>query len=182
VSAVALLSVGAVQADLVTNGGFEAGNFTAWTETGDTSFNGVQCPGPDFSVQSGNCSAFFGPVGTLGGISQALATVAGAYYDISFWLEPDGGTVSQFIFNWDGGLAELSLSDMLASGFVKYSFLLPATTANTSLSFSFRDDVGFINLDSVTVNAASAVPEPGTLSLALAGLALVGVAAKRRRR
>ena len=72
----------------------------------------------------------------------------------------------------------LALTNMPASGYVEYSFDLIASSANTSLSFSFRDDPGFLYLDSVTV-AAAAVPEPGTL--ALAGLAIVGLAATRRR-
>jgi hypothetical protein len=32
-------------ANIVTNGSFETGDFTGWTLSGDTTFNGVQCPG-----------------------------------------------------------------------------------------------------------------------------------------
>ncbi|HUP08840.1 MAG TPA: PEP-CTERM sorting domain-containing protein [Caldimonas sp.] len=177
VGAAAMLLVGAVHANLVTNGGFETGNLTGWSLTGNTSFIGVQCPGPSSAVQSGNCSGFFGPVGSLGGIAQTLATVAGATYDISFWLSSDGGIPSQFVFNWDGGAPELSLSNMPASGFVQETFHLAASSTNTSLSFSFRDDPGFIYLDTVSVTQ---VPEPGTLALAV--LALGGLAATRRRK
>lgn len=180
VTAAALLLGGGAHANIVSNAGFETGDFTGWTQTGDTTFNGVQCPGAGF-VQSGNCDAFFGPVGTLGGITQNLSTVAGTFYDISFWLDPDGANPSQFIFNWDGGAAELSLSNMPDTGFVEYNFHLLASSATTSLSFSFRDDAGFIFLDTVTVNAATtSVPEPTTL--ALAGLAILGLAVTRRRR
>jgi len=177
----ALLLAGAVHADLVVNGGFETSDFTGWTQTGDTGFSGVVCSAsPSTSIQSGNCSALFGPVGALGGISQTLATLAGATYDISFWLLPDGGDPSQFIFNWDGGAAELSLSSMPGSpAFIHYQFELAASSANTSLSFSFRDDSGFLVLDSVTVNpAATAVPEPG--SLALISLALLAATGSTR--
>ena len=66
-------SAGAVS--IVTNGGFETGSFTGWTQTGNTTFNGVQCPGPGPTVHGGNCSAFFGPIGSTGGISQTLVTI-----------------------------------------------------------------------------------------------------------
>ena len=81
----------------IINGGFETGDFTGWTPTGDETFNGVQCPGPGSpAVFQGNCSAFFGPVGTLGGISQTLdSLIVGNAYTISFAFEPDGGHALQ---------------------------------------------------------------------------------------
>ena len=39
---------------VLVNGGFETGDFTGWTQTGNTTFNGVQCPGPGPTVFSGN--------------------------------------------------------------------------------------------------------------------------------
>ena len=58
-------------ANLVVNGGFETGNFSGWTQTGNTGFGGVECPGAGF-VEEGSCDAFFGPVGSVGGISQTV--------------------------------------------------------------------------------------------------------------
>ena len=74
VSAGLMAFVTPVQASLVTNGGFETGDFAGWSQTGDTTFNGVQCPGPDPSVYEGNCSAFFGPSFSVGGIEQTIGT------------------------------------------------------------------------------------------------------------
>ena len=43
--ATALVFCNPARADLVTNGGFETGDFTGWTQTGNTAFDGVLCPG-----------------------------------------------------------------------------------------------------------------------------------------
>ena len=101
--ATALVFCNPARADLVTNGGFETGSFSGWTGTGNTVFNGVTCPGPGATVHGGNCAAFFGPVGSTGGISQNLATTPGTTYRIDFFFLPDGGNPSSFQRNirWD---------------------------------------------------------------------------------
>src|SRR5438874_8646968 len=82
-------------AELVTNGSFETGDFTGWTQVGNTGFSGVECPGVGFAGPGdGACDAFFGPVGSDGGISQVLNTVPGKQYNIRFDFQPDGGTPS----------------------------------------------------------------------------------------
>src|SRR5947208_2151183 len=70
----------AAHADL-TNGGFESGDFTAWTQTGDTSFSGVG----SFAASAGSFGAFFGPT-AAGGISQTFATIPNTAYEVSFSL------------------------------------------------------------------------------------------------
>jgi len=163
----------------VTNGGFETGDFTGWTQTGNTTFNGVQCPGPGPTVSSGNCSAFFGPVGSVGGISQALTTVAGQQYLISFSILTDGGNPSSVSASF-GATNLLSLTNPGATaGYTNYEFNAFATGSSTALSFSFRDDPGFIFLDSVSI---AAVPEPSTWAMMLIGFGAVGFAMRRRNR
>jgi hypothetical protein len=63
-----------------------------------------------------------------------------------------------------------------ASAYQILHFNALATASTTSLTFNFRDDPGFLKLDSVSV----AVPEPA--SLALLGIALGGMAFARRRK
>lgn len=162
---------GQAAANLLSNAGFETGDFSGWTQIGNTGFSGVQCPG---GVPEGNCDAFFGPIGSLGGIQQTIATQIGAMLNISFVFQPDGGSPSEFkvIF---GGQTLLDLVNPGPSGFQTFNFTAQATGASTALSFEFRDDPGFLFLDNVSV-----VPEPGTLALLGLGFAGIGWAKRRK--
>src|SRR3954467_12399702 len=72
---------GLASANLVVNGSFETGDFTGWTQTGNTGFSGVECPGAPFAGPGdGNCDAFFGPVGSNATLSQTFATTIGQLY------------------------------------------------------------------------------------------------------
>ena len=175
--AIVLSSYNQAQANTVinvNNGSFETGDFTGWTQTGDSSFNGVTCPG---GAPGGSCFAFFGPVGTNGGISQTIATTPGASYIVDFWFQPDGGTPSSFSASFGG--TTLSLTNPPASPFTEYSFGATATAASTTLAFDFRDDPGFLNLDLVSVNQT---PLPAALPLFAGGLGVMGLLARRRKR
>jgi hypothetical protein len=180
VGAVAL--AGAAQAELVTNGGFETGDFTGWTQFGNQGDTGVDCTGR-FTPHSGQCVGFFGAIGSTGGIFQTtLATQAGQTYDVSFWYSNlSGGTPNSFEFNWDGGRAEVSMVNAAAFGYTQYTAQLTASGTNTDLRFTIRHDPNFYLLDDVSVVARNNnVPEPG--SMALVGLALAGLGAMSRRK
>nr|WP_186329620.1 PEP-CTERM sorting domain-containing protein [Variovorax boronicumulans] len=165
-----------VQANLVTNGGFETGDFSGWTQTGDASFNGVQCAGPGASVYAGNCSAYFGSL-EQSGIAQTIDVGSiGNFWSLSFAFMPDGGMPSSFTVSF-GGKTLLSITDPVASDFMVYQFSGFTTAENMTLSFDFFDPVGFLSLDAVEVTA---VPEPATT--ALMGAALAGLLAMRRRK
>jgi len=160
--------------NLLINGDFETGDFTGWTQFGDTSFSGVDGSTP----QAGAFAAFFGPLG-LGGITQTIATTPGVGYHVDFWLQtesdPSGSATPNFFeFDW-GGIPELILTDQSASPYIHYSFTLPATSNSTTLAFTFQDAPAFLDFDS-----ASVVPEPGSLALVSLAGALVAFARRRR--
>lgn len=161
--------------NILTNGGFETGDFTGWTLSGNTTFfaPAVNCPGAPF-VPEGNCDASFGPVESLGTLSQTFATQAGRTYLVSFDFASDGGTPSAFSASF-GGVPLISLADLAASPYQLLSFLVLASGPTTTLTFNFRDDPGFLNLDAVSVS----IPEPATL--ALLGIGMTGLLLRRRR-
>jgi hypothetical protein len=164
-----------VAGNLVTNCGFETGNFAAWTQSGNLGFTFVSSG----YAHSGTYGAQLGPVGSDGFISQQiLPTIPGATYDLSYWLQSDGFTPNHFDVSWDG-ITIRNDSNLGAFPYTQTTNLgLVATTASTTLRFSFRDDPGFLGLDDISV--VQHVPEPTTFAL-FAPLALgLGLFYRRR--
>jgi hypothetical protein len=160
------------KANLIVNGGFETGDFTGWTQTGNTSFtfvNGEPRPG-----SSGNNAAWFG-AGSLGGILQSFATTAGATYHFDFWLKNHGSPSEAQVF-WNG-LEVLTRIDPGDFDYTHYQFTETATGASTEIKFLFENTPSWYRLDDVNV---SGVPDAGS-TFSLLSLASLGVAALRRK-
>jgi hypothetical protein len=183
----ATFSAGAAQANIVTNAGFETGDLTGWTLSGDTSFTFVDV----FFPRSGSFSAFLGTcdlvdepfcLGSTGSITQTLATTAGASYAIEFWLNVEI-TPNFLSVSFDGIVLD-SLTDIttiidggcshpspIAGGcYTLFSYTALASSASTDLVFTFQHDPWGWDLDDVSVEAATAVPESGSLLLVAGGL------------
>ena len=177
---VSLLGLGITQsarANLITNGGFETGDFSGWTVFGTD--NAVVGPTPFTSPHSGNFQALFASGDNS--ISQNLTTTPGSSYVITFWLAANvrqGGSPSVSV-NWGGSNI---FSDSLTSpfGYTEYTFNVNALSPATQLQFQFSSIFGnLFYLDDISVTTAG-VPDGGS-TVSLLGLALFGVAVLRRK-
>ena len=192
-------------ADLVTNGGFEDTDPPGayWASSATTMFAPITDYGPCcspfgvFPTANGANAAFFGAGNLPGGsIWQDLTTVAGVTYEVSFDYGAIAGATDQMlrVSNLSGAsfatiLFQTDYSAVgtrdLAALLSNYSYTFTADSAVTRMQFT---DVSSstINvdgvLDNVSVNALTApVPEPETYALMLAGLAAMGLVARRRK-
>jgi len=154
-------------------------------ETHWTAQDGLQSL--DLNQDVGHPTSFLTPPGS---VSQSLATVAGAPYLISFWMAANAdndfpsdtgpatktmdvefnSTVHSYSFDVTGH----TLAD---PGWIQQQFIAIATGVNTNLSFvSTSSGYAGMIIDNVSV---SVIPEPSTHAMLLAGLGLLGFAARR---
>ena len=183
----------AAPVDLVTNGSFEdnlqaAGtwniyaNLTGWTggangielrnDVAGTAYDGVNF----VELDTNHNSLMY----------QDLATTAGQTYQVSFAYSPrtgvsaDSNPISVY---WEGNLVNTYTGTTSANtDWTVYTLDLKATTNGSQLQFKAvgTDDSYGGSLDKISVTAA--VPEPETYAMLLAGLGLVGFAARRKKR
>jgi hypothetical protein len=172
--------------NIITNGGFETGDFTGWTQGGNTGDTGVNS-----DSHTGNFAAYMGPGKSAGTLTQNLSTVVGASYELSFFMfgeQPETERLNQvrslsaisFQVFWGGVM--IFDNSTPPSDWTQFQFLnLVATGSTTELKFVFRNDPSFFHLDDV-VAGISAVPETlSTLWLALPVFGMLYFARLRRK-
>jgi hypothetical protein len=170
--------------NMVQNCGFETGNTSSWTQTGNwaTSYNHTTT-----SPNSGNYSLAVGNYNYQGlaGVSQSLTDIAGVTYNVSFWLlqtdsntnNDANGSTQSFTASWDG-TSFFKVQNQPQTNWTQYSFNLIGTGSNT-ISFSGYSSSGYNLLDDINVHA---VPEPEEWAMMLLGFGLVGYQIKRKQR
>ena len=173
--------------ELVQNGGFEFSGFNHWSGTAvDDVANGVGGSFSGLAPYAGNKQAhFLNDVSQT--ISQNLSTTVNRSETISFALaDVAGGSGDSFKVYFGGTL--LATISNTGSGYKTYSYNATATSASTTLSFTFVQNTGAWALDAVSVTESSgavvpAVPEPSTFTLAcVACVSGLGHAMFRRRK
>ncbi|MGA2197677.1 MAG: PEP-CTERM sorting domain-containing protein [Bryobacteraceae bacterium] len=166
--------------NLVTNPGFETGDFTGWTMGGN--FEDTEVVSGAFYVYTGAEEGTFygvlGPVGSDATLSQTFADTLGTSYTFSFWLNAVGDGPSDFSAYWNGALL-VSLSDPSTGGAWTQLTYDPIGTGSDTIEFIFRDDPAYIALDNISVD--NATPEPGSLSLLALGLIAFAFLLRRNR-
>jgi len=175
------LAPGAADAatNLVTNGGFETGDYTGWTN------NPVSYPQSivTYAVQDGSYAAqfegfSFGP-NTL---SQLIATASGQSYTLSFWYYQSAYLPNGLDVTWNGS-SIFSATDEFFTGYRQVSAVVLGSGSD-ALVFTAYNDLSNTLLDNVSVSAlTSAVPEPATWAMMIVGFGAAGsmVRASRRR-
>lgn len=142
----------------VINGDFETGDFSGWTQSGDTDFTGV-AENNQFA-NSGNYFAYFGNAESLGFLSQFMATNIGQTYQLSYFIKSFYEDVPNRFQLMVNDKILLVQDNIAHSDYYQYLHKFVAKTASTELKFGFQIQDNFLLLDDVKF---ASVPEPLTL-------------------
>ncbi len=158
----------------ILNGGFETGNFTNWTGSGNLAGRFVLTGST--LAHSGKYGAALGASGSLGFLSQTIPTTAGAVYLISFWLNSaNSTTTNEFLVSWNGNvlLDETNLTSRI--GWTNIQFVVTATAGSAILQFGYRNYSSYFYFGLDDISVVTAQPDIARISLSGTNLVLNGI-------
>lgn len=200
-------SFGAAQAQSLVNGSFEtaSANNTAPSVVqtftlgvGSTAINGWTVIGDDIAWIGGAQFGLSASAGNkfldltnvqagapFGGVEQTVGTVPGTIYTLSFDLGsssaygiPSAIDASVLVVNVGTQTQTFTSTASGANNWQSYAMNFTAANPTTTIRLVGSAGRDYVGLDNVAVTA---VPEPGTWAMMLAGMAAVGSVASRRR-
>ncbi len=178
-AAAGLLAAPALAVELVTNGGFESGDLTGFSDSSDLLSAFVSST----AAHTGTFGYLNGMSGRDGVLAQTVATQLGMTYTYSFFLENDGSTPNDVVVKL-GNTVLLAQTDAGAFGYTNFTGTVVADGNNDALTFAFRNDNGAFGLDDVSLTSNAAppppLPEPAVWALLVTGFGLTGLATRRR--
>lgn len=167
------IACNATPGNLVTNCGFETGDFQGWTQGGPTGYTSVASTGvvPWFTPHTGTYGVLTGE-STEATLSQSLATEAGQLYDVGVWLrvKPGSGTAaSDYVIlevdpdgsgpaGW-GSPPLVTVHGPGTESYVQYTGSFTAGGPQSILRFRYVDSPDYWFIDDVTVVARPQQPD-----------------------
>jgi hypothetical protein len=174
-----------VAGNLVVNCGFETGDYTGWTLSGNdvpgelNNLYGVEGTDPIDSISplSGSYQSFFADLdANATTLAQSITTTPGDEYTIAFYVAQDTAPSTEYgneLLASFGGTSLASLSDVAVEGYTEYTYNVDATSGTSTLDLTFGNGLGEFLLDDVSVvqdTSAPPIPEPPAWILMVTGL------------
>lgn len=162
--------------NVITNCGFETGDFTGWTISGTDSGqsnNGIYYGVENFNQFSGNDAAWFGALGGEISLNQALTgLIPDDIYTLTFEAFNDTTPLGIYVNNLSVSIGTDTIplvSQAAAGGYTLYTAMIGSHTSSATLSITSRNDAGVWNIDSIEM-IQTGTPEPADFKLLGVGM------------